>query len=58
MTSRIKQKAIRNIRLRPESHRRLNWLRDEVFKADDQSDAIDRACLKLTGSLEPWKERE
>ncbi|MCA1585548.1 MAG: hypothetical protein LC791_12545 [Acidobacteria bacterium] len=44
--------------IRHSSRRRLNWLRDHHFKADDQSMTIDLACLRLTGSLEPWKEQE
>jgi len=51
-----KEKASRqvNLTIRESSRRRLNWLRDHHFKTDDQSMAIDLACLRLTGSLEPW----
>lgn len=45
-----------NLTIRKSSRKRLNFLRDNFFRCDDQSMAIDLACLRLTGSLEPWKD--
>lgn len=45
-----------NVSLKPSARRRLNWLKENFFKCDSQSMAINLITMRLTGKLNPWED--
>jgi hypothetical protein len=51
------EKATDNVKVRKSSRLRLHGLK-RYLKADTLSEAVDLAHLRLTGSMEPWRDEK